>query len=551
MNTELALAKGTVVGGRYEILSILGGGGFGVTYQARDKQLNRDVAVKELFPADFVSRSEGSTVEAKSDAHREEFESATDRFVQEARLLAEFDHPNIVKVYDYFDENNTAYLVMHLEAGEPLSVLLKKSGPLGQEDVERYIMPIVDGLRAVHERDLIHRDIKPENIYINLEQNPILFDFGAARQTMKLADVAVTAIYTARYTPLEQYSSTGNIGPWTDLYALGAVIHKCITGTAPPDAPSRATEDTYQPLASSGITGFDRVFLKAVDWALEPSIERRPQSIDEWLRVIESKDTSGVPVPQSPSPKSSVAHAVVSRVVPAPRDEDSGEVTEERNNETRVETEGPSSPAVENGAGVAVAVESSEPEGRRSSVFVYVLLIAGVGLAGYAGYGFWGGSPATGPIEPELVIEPESPTTEEASSIEIEIELVQAKLMVVLRELQSARGSLQEIDGIDVLNRGLARDVERRGVLVSGVAKSLNAVTDEMMKLASLQEDSVEAGFKAYYAERIEGATETEEKEYVPLYQLAEELHAAARKGIAPNATDIENQLREISKGVI
>tara|TARA_R110002096_G_scaffold67332_7_gene163342 strand:- start:21025 stop:22821 length:1797 start_codon:yes stop_codon:yes gene_type:complete len=284
LENRQALIPGTILGEKYEILSLLGSGGFGITYLAIDNTLNRKVAIKELMPGEFAMRDwDSEEIVAKTLSEETSLQWAKDRFIEEARVLAQFDHPNIIHIHDYFISRNTAYMVTSYEEGADLNTFLKEKGLFHQEDINTYILPILNGLQLVHESGFLHRDIKPDNIYINHKGIPILLDFGAARQAIGNKTRDMTAIVTPRFAPLEQYSSDGNMGPWSDIYSLAAVIHKVITGDAPPDATTRIRSDTYEPLAEKRIKGFDHAFLTCVDWALEQSEERRPQTIAQWV----------------------------------------------------------------------------------------------------------------------------------------------------------------------------------------------------------------------------------------------------------------------------
>ncbi len=284
-----ALPEGTVIGEKYRILSMLGSGGFGITYLAQDLTLDRKVAIKELLPGDFAMRDwQNQNVVAKTQADEDSLTWAKDRFMDEAKVLAQFDHPNIVHIHDYFLSRNTGYIVTSYEAGSNLNDFLDQRGRFSQHDVNTYVLPILEGLKLVHGRGYLHRDIKPDNIYINQQGVPILLDFGAARMALGARQRDVTTIITPKYAPLEQYVDSGNLGPWTDIYSLAAVMHKAIIGHAPPDAPSRIRSDTYLPLASRNLPVFDPDYLDCIDWALELNEEERPQTIAEWLERFQA-----------------------------------------------------------------------------------------------------------------------------------------------------------------------------------------------------------------------------------------------------------------------
>lgn len=210
----------------YEIEAVLGHGGFGVTYLARDLNLGTPLAIKEYLPSDLALREDGTTVHPKSEADREEYRWGLERFLGEAQTLTRFEHPNIVSVLRFFEANGTAYLVMAYQKGDSLSDILRQKGRLDETEVMGILGPLLDGLAEVHKAGFLHRDIKPGNIYIRADGSPLLLDFGAARQALGHRSKSLTAIVTAGFAPQEQYFSGGNQGPWTDIYALAAVLYR-------------------------------------------------------------------------------------------------------------------------------------------------------------------------------------------------------------------------------------------------------------------------------------------------------------------------------------
>lgn len=282
---RLGLPPGQLLHGKYKIESILGSGGFAITYRALDTTLDRYVAIKELLPNDFATRGSDSVVVAKTKADGASLDWALKRFMEEARVLARFDHPNIVRIIEYFQANQTAYMVMTFEEGEDFNRHLKKTGLLNGPRCQALLSSLLDGLKEVHAANILHRDIKPGNLYIAQGARPVLLDFGSARLTIGAKTKDITTIVTPKYAPFEQYHTTGNLGPWTDIYSLAAVIHKGITGRPPPEAPKRERNDPYEPLADR-IPYLPSPFLKAIDWALAPVETNRPQSIEEWSEVL-------------------------------------------------------------------------------------------------------------------------------------------------------------------------------------------------------------------------------------------------------------------------
>ena len=306
---------------RYRIERTLGRGGFGITYQATDVVLERLVVIKELLPQQIAMRDQGRTVVPLDDDHRESFEWARGRFLDEARMLARFDHPNIVRVIDFFAENATAYFAMPYLEGTSLSAVIKERGLFGLEDVRALIFPILDGLRQVHASGILHRDIKPDNIWVTRQGAPVLLDFGAARQAIGLQSHEVTTISTASYAPIEQLGGEeGKFGPYTDIYALGVVVYKAATGSMPPPARQRVREDLYQPLATRGARLPAHV-AAAVDWALALYETERPQTVDDWLGALEGgpgHPTAEPPLPPPPGPDPLERSAVRSHATARP-----------------------------------------------------------------------------------------------------------------------------------------------------------------------------------------------------------------------------------------
>lgn len=273
----VALAPGQVLY-EYRIDRVLGGGGFGITYLAQDVNLQLPVAIKEYFPASVAIRDEGHTVRVRSEDGTERFDWGLERFIDEARTLASFRHPNIVRVLRYFKENGTAYIVMDYESGDPLKLWAERQPGLDQTALLRLVFPLLDGLEAVHKLNFLHRDIKPDNIYIRADGSPVLLDFGAARRVS--SDHDMTNIVSPGFAPFEQYHSKGNQGPWTDLYSLGAVLYWLVTGQKPVEAAARVREDGMPRAVDVANTdSFGRPLLQAIDWALAPHEKDRPQSV--------------------------------------------------------------------------------------------------------------------------------------------------------------------------------------------------------------------------------------------------------------------------------
>lgn len=206
----------------YEIVSILGQGGFGITYLANDPNLDLLVAIKEFLPMELAVRESDSSLHPVSDGHSDTYGWGLDRFLSEAQTLARFRHPNIVRVLSVFEANNTAYMVMEYEQGKSLEDALKFRRIEGEEQLLGLLFPLLDGLELVHAAGFIHRDIKPDNIYMREDGVPVLLDFGSARQALGVATRTLTTLVSPGYAPFEQYNATRDSdrqGPWTDLFA--------------------------------------------------------------------------------------------------------------------------------------------------------------------------------------------------------------------------------------------------------------------------------------------------------------------------------------------
>ncbi|VAW97892.1 Serine/threonine protein kinase [hydrothermal vent metagenome] len=287
----------------YEVKSVLGRGAFGVTYLALDKNLDQLVAIKEYFPNDFSSRETGYTVHPTTGKNKEMYEWGLNRFIREARTLAKFKHPNIVRVVSVFEHNNTAYMVMEYEQGKELSKLFKEQEHFTEQELLDIFLPVMDGLRLVHDAGFIHRDIKPSNVYIREDGSPVLIDFGSARQVSGTPTRALTSLVTYGYAPFEQYNeSEEKQGPWTDIYALGASLYFGLAGKLPIDALTRGSGllstgiDPYKPLSVMLEGKYSASFLRAIDHALLFHASERPQDVMLWADMLRG----GIEVPELP-----------------------------------------------------------------------------------------------------------------------------------------------------------------------------------------------------------------------------------------------------------
>ena len=299
-----ALPAGTRFG-ELEILGTLGVGGFGIVYLARDHSLERDVAIKEYMPSQFASRDGRSQVSVRSVSMKETFELGRRSFVNEAKLLARFDHPSLLKVYRFWEANGTAYMAMPRLAGQNLREARKaRPTPPPADWVRRIFDAVLSGLDALHAQQVWHRDVAPDNIFLPADGSPpILLDFGAARQAISDRTQVFTAILKPSFAPIEQYAEATGLrqGPWTDFYALAAAMHELLTGRPPPPATARAMSDEREPLASLALPGYTAAFLAGLDWALRVPPHQRPQTAAAWREVLDGR--AEVPPPQAKPPR--------------------------------------------------------------------------------------------------------------------------------------------------------------------------------------------------------------------------------------------------------
>ncbi len=281
----------------YRIEKVLGHGGFGITYLAYDVLLDAPFAIKEFLPPDLAARGEGSSVVVRASSMRERFSWAKKKFLAEARVLARFRHPNLVRVSRIFEDNGTVYFVMDFVAGGTLDAWLKRHPEPDEAQVRGMLEALASGLAEVHAADTLHRDVKPGNIIVQEDNTPILIDFGAARQSYGAATRSVLNVVTAGYAPLEQYSEDGEQGPWTDIYALGAVGYRMVCGLKPLDAVNRLREDPMAPASRAAAGRYSPSLLQAIDWALGVHPEDRPGSVTQWLEAF-----AGAPAIDAPAP---------------------------------------------------------------------------------------------------------------------------------------------------------------------------------------------------------------------------------------------------------
>ncbi|MDB5804688.1 MAG: tyrosine kinase family protein [Betaproteobacteria bacterium] len=299
--SRLALPVGTSLQ-EYNIEWTLGIGGFGITYLALDTNLEAEVAIKEYFPSDMCARESSGKVRIKTPDEEEAFKEGLDKFLKECRVLANFKHANVVRVSRFFQANNTAYMVMEYESGESFKDWLAARKTIDEALLLKMIMPLLDGLDVVHKAGFLHRDIKPANIFVRQDDSMVLLDFGAARHAVGTRSRSLTTIVTPGYAPFEQYHSHGKQGPWTDLYAFGGMMYWVITGSKPVEAPARIKNDAMIPASKAGAGRYSPALLAAIDWALVPDENKRPQSVSELKAALTAATPVAVPVQQALPP---------------------------------------------------------------------------------------------------------------------------------------------------------------------------------------------------------------------------------------------------------
>jgi len=279
-----ALDSGTQLG-EYVIEKTLGTGGFGVTYLARDSRLGTQIAIKEYFPAVYALRDPEGVVTARNTEQAQKiYRWGLAQFLKEAQALAQFKHNNIVRVLRFMEANGTAYMVMEYEPGQSLAEQLDAGdGTLTDAKLLQVFIPILNGLQAMHEADLVHLDIKPDNIYIGTDGRPILIDFGSASQIAAQKATGQVAI-TPAYAAIEHYPDKGKRGPWTDIYSIGASMYRCIAGNPPIGAMERYKsilqyqKDPLILTTELDVGGYPDYLRDCIDWSLEIYPQKRPHS---------------------------------------------------------------------------------------------------------------------------------------------------------------------------------------------------------------------------------------------------------------------------------
>lgn len=298
-----SLPDGTLLlGDQFKILRKLGNGGFGITYLANDNYLDRHVVIKECFPEVFCRRA-GATVQVRSRSNHDKYRSIVEMFTREARSIAKMRHPNIIGVHRVFEDNDTAYIALDLIEGQDLLEIINEDRrKLTPAQVKDILIKLLDAVETVHQQDLLHRDISPDNILLDKWSNPVLIDFGAAREEASRETRALSAVLVVKdgYSPQEFYFAGGKQTPSSDLYALGATFYHLISGKAPPNSQTRMADvaagntDPCEPLAGR-FAEYDDAFLQAIDKAMSVLPRDRLQSARHWRAIIDSRKSAPEP----------------------------------------------------------------------------------------------------------------------------------------------------------------------------------------------------------------------------------------------------------------
>ncbi len=288
----------------YTIVRKIGGGGFSMVYLARD-EANLPVAIKEYLPGALVLRTEGSViVQANSDENKNVFLHGMKCFFEEGRALAKINHPNVIRVANFFRANETVYMVMRFERGKTLQQHIQANrGNIRESFLRRVFAQLLNGLREVHTHKLLHLDIKPSNIYIRLDGSPVLIDFGAVRQTLTQEESKLQPMYTPGFAAPEQYHNRERLGPWTDVYSVGASLYACLAGFPPQSADARLLNDKLVPARVTWHGAYSEQLLELVDACLKLNYMERPQSVYSLQKVLMDR-TAMIP------PRRSLMHSL-------------------------------------------------------------------------------------------------------------------------------------------------------------------------------------------------------------------------------------------------
>jgi len=270
----------------YRVTKVLSAGGFSLVYLAEDENA-QPVAIKEYLPSSLALRREGDVLPSISEENLPTFRYGMKCFFEEGRALAKLSHPNLVRVLNFFRANETVYLVMRYERGRTLQEhILARRGAIKENFIRRVFTMLLNGLREVHLNKLLHLDIKPANIYVRNDGTPVLIDFGAARQTLTAEGFKLNPMYTPGFAAPEHYKNREQLGPWTDVYSVGASIFACIAGAAPQAADQRMDKDRYVSATKLFGRRYSDQLLETIDWCLQLDHMKRPQSVLALQKVL-------------------------------------------------------------------------------------------------------------------------------------------------------------------------------------------------------------------------------------------------------------------------
>ncbi len=283
----------------YVVESVLGTGGFGITYKAQDRKLGTWVAIKEYFPQDFAGRNEAMAIVPLPGQPGEHYEWGRQQFLKEVRALARFRHHNIVRVLRFLELNGTAYMIMDYESGQGLHDYIEKHGQPDERMLMQVFVPMLNGLQAVHQAGLLHLDIKPANIFLRTDRSPMLIDFGSVKNMARPSDGEGQVVLTPAYAAIEQYPGHGKQGPWTDIYSIGASLYRCVSGGDPVDAYIRAQmlrdglPDPLTPAAQLERSGYSVYLRECIDWAMQIDAMKRPKDAAAFQEALMGKGIAG------------------------------------------------------------------------------------------------------------------------------------------------------------------------------------------------------------------------------------------------------------------
>ncbi len=283
----------------YKIAKQLSGGGFSIVYLAHDEN-GAAVAIKEYLPSQLVLREEGALVQATTAENLATFRYGMKCFFEEGRALAKISHPNVVRVTNFFRANETVYMVMRYERGKTMQEeITSRKRVIKESFIRRVFAELLNGLREVHTHKILHLDIKPANIYIRLDGSPVLLDFGAARQTLSQEKSKLSPMYTPGFAAPEQYKNRDILGPWSDIYSVGASMFSCLAGFAPQAADQRLTNDKLASAKKLWAGQYSEQMLEIIDWCLQLNYMDRPQSVFHLQKHL----LEVVPLPTQKKPK--------------------------------------------------------------------------------------------------------------------------------------------------------------------------------------------------------------------------------------------------------